>query len=113
LISHFLESVDERDLQSVTRETLSRTARNSKPLLFYEGSSGRIEIYENPPNFEDVVHPLRNRSDYVIGIKPSYKSSESYFGMKESDLEELAEQLTDRVHSDNDAYMKILQDLEN
>jgi transcriptional/translational regulatory protein YebC/TACO1 len=113
LISHFLESVDERDLQSVTQETLSRTARSNKPVLFYESSSGRIEIYENPPSFEDVVHPLRNRSDYVIGVKPSYMSSESYFGMDKSDLEELTEQLYDRVHSDNDAYMKVLQDLES
>ncbi len=112
MISHFLQSVDERSLQSVTEKTLNSTARDSKPLLFYENSSGKIEVYRNSSDFEDLVHPFRKRSDYVIGVNPSYHDSESYFGMAEEDIEELANELYDRVHSDDDAYMKILQDFQ-
>jgi len=113
VIAHFLDLVEESNLQNVTERALRNSEASGEPDFFYEDQEGRIEFYRNEPGIEDIVHPFRNNLAYIIGIKPSYKEDNSFFGMYEPDAEKLGKSLYERVHSTDDAYMKIMSDLDN
>jgi hypothetical protein len=114
LIDHFLKAAEETELQTLSKQVLNQTVTGTGEnlLVFYQNTSGRIEVYESEKSLDNLLNPFRDLPDYVLGVNPSYNQSKSYFGVEENELETITGRLYSGIQDEKDAYMKIVGDLE-
>jgi hypothetical protein len=114
LIDHFLKAAEGTELQTLSKQVLNQTVTGTGEnlLVFYQNTSGRIEVYDSEKSLDNLLNPFRDLPDYVLGVKPSYNQSKSYFGVEENELETITGRLYSGIQDEKDAYMKIVGDLE-